>query len=144
MIDWTNPKQHITEFFTVKDAIYLAHWGILANRIEDKLTPEIQDNLIKVFTILGKIQKIVNCKVIVHSAFRPLPYNNFIGGSKGSMHLTGQAIDFHVDKRSCDRVRGLLLPLLDPWEIRCEDLPNAPWIHIDTKSVASNHRFFKP
>lgn len=145
MIDWTKPEQHITEFFTVKDALYLNHWQRLTNEVEDKITLQEKENLLEIFKVMDKIRKLVNAPILVHSAYRPFKYNTFIGGRPQSMHLSGRAVDFHAQGRTCDRVRKMLEPLLEPWGIRCEDMPGAPWIHIDNRKLTPGHsRFFKP
>jgi hypothetical protein len=63
-----------------------------------------------------------------------------------SPHKTGHAIDFHVigyeGKEKCAEMRQLLLPHLEEFGLRMEDLSGG-WIHLDDMPVV-NQRFFKP
>lgn len=63
-----------------------------------------------------------------------------------SPHRTGHAIDFHYvgyeGKEKCAIIRSLLLPLLEKYGLRMEDM-DGTWIHLDDLPVVNN-RFFKP
>lgn len=63
-----------------------------------------------------------------------------------SPHKTGHAIDFHIvgyeGKEKCAEIRKLLLPLLEEFGLRMEDLDGG-WVHLDDLPVI-HLRFFKP
>lgn len=63
-----------------------------------------------------------------------------------SPHKTGHAIDFHIvgyeGKAKCSEMRALMLPLLQEFGLRMENMEGG-WIHLDDLPVVTN-RFFKP
>ncbi len=63
-----------------------------------------------------------------------------------SPHKSGEAVDWSVVNKktaeACAEVREKLLPKLEEWGVRMEDI-HGSWVHIDTKPVISK-RFFKP
>ena len=150
MIDWTNPDCQISSNFKVKDALWLPTWSRLANE-SDGLTDAIKENLIHLCAKMEGIRAFLgNRPIFVHCMFRPTAYNAIIGGAPHSAHLTGQAIDFHIDKLSdnkgCDSIRALLVPKLAEFNIRMEDVSdktNRNWVHIDEIEPRGN-RYFKP
>lgn len=142
-IDWTNPEARISKYFKVKEACYFPRWKRLATEA-DGLTAEVKNNLITTFQTMDKIREYFNKPIKVTIAFRSPEYNALIGGAKRSMHLVGKAVDFIVQEMNCDEVRKQLLPKLEDFNIRLEDLPGANWTHIDTKQVPNNLRYFKP
>jgi uncharacterized protein YcbK (DUF882 family) len=143
-IDWTNPKSFISVYFNVKEALWLPTWNRMATE-KDGLGPIQKDNIIKLMQTMDRIRVLLNKPIVVHVAFRPYSYNKLIGGAPKSAHVQGMACDFSVPGMSCDDVRKMLLPHLDEFNIRMENLPGSSWVHIDTKSVSSSsYRFFKP
>jgi uncharacterized protein YcbK (DUF882 family) len=143
-IDWKNPHQKISVYFTVKDALWLPQWNRLA-KVEDGISPEIFANLLALFKQIDTVRALVNRPIIVHVAFRSKSYNKLVKGAAASSHIFGMAVDFHVQGMDCDVVRKLLVPKLEEWKMRCEDLPGSSWIHLDTREVpAGGRRFFKP
>lgn len=143
-VDWTDPRAKISTFFTVKEALWLPQWKRMAT-VKDGLGPTQQENLIKVFRIMDQIRGLFGKPVLVHVAFRPYSYNKLIGGAPKSSHVQGMAVDFHVDGVDCDVARAKLMPKLEEWGLRMENLPGSSWIHIDTRPVPpGGNRFFKP
>lgn len=63
-----------------------------------------------------------------------------------SPHRTGHAIDFHMigmeGADNCAKVRGTLIPSLEAFGLRMEDISGG-WVHLDDLPV-KNSRFFKP
>lgn len=143
-MDWTNPKDKIAQYFTIKEALFLPTWNRMAST-SDGLNDKYKSNLLKTFTIMDKIRVFLGQPIIVNVAYRPPVYNQLIGGAKKSAHMFGLAVDFHVPGMSCDEVRKKLLPKLAEFRIRMEDLPGSNWVHIDARFVPPGGlRFFKP
>lgn len=144
-IDWADEHCHITDHFTVKEAILLNNWKRLANDEEDLLTEYVKNNLIVVCNKMEEIRTLLGNKSInVHCMFRSERYNHLIGGANKSKHILGQACDFHCVGLTTDEVKQILLPELDTLNIRMEDNGNnSGWVHIDIGFVM-NSRFFKP
>lgn len=144
-IDWTNDKTKISRYFTVKEAIYLPTWARIAN--ETELTDIVKANLITIFTKLDEIREVFGAPINIHCALRPPAYNKQINGAVNSSHISGKAIDFHIEGYNCDEARAkiLSLGLLATLKLRMEDLPGSSWIHIDTRNPSEEaRRFFKP
>lgn len=49
-------------------------------------------------SIVKQIQKDVPCHVVIHSHWRSVKRNKLIGGSRNSLHITGQAMDISAYK----------------------------------------------
>jgi uncharacterized protein YcbK (DUF882 family) len=143
-IDWTKPQEKIATYFTIKDAIYLPQWNRLSN-FNDGLSLTVKNNLLTVFAKMDDIRKHFNKPIIIHVAYRPPTYNALVKGAKASAHLSGMAVDFHVDGLSCDSVRKELDDgLLKSLALRYEDLPGSNWVHIDTRWATGTNHMFKP
>ncbi len=106
-------------------------------------THDIAEELQKIAIKLDWIRQYFSRPIRVTSAYRPLVYNQFIGGSLRSAHIQGKAIDFKVQGIKADKVRHELIPFLDRLNIRMEDLPGSNWVHIDNRPVGKS-RYFKP
>jgi len=149
-IDWTNPACKVTTNFTVKDCLFLPKWNRLANE-SDGLTQKIKDNLINTCAKLEVIRAFLGNKpIIVHCMFRPPLYNKLVKGATKSTHLLGMGADWHLagksDTEGCDDIRAMLVPRLEEFGIRMEDISDKierNWVHIDTKPPSPN-RYFKP
>jgi hypothetical protein len=144
-IDWTNLSFHLSRHFTVREALWLPKWNRLATEA-DGLTLEIKANLILLFDKLEVVRQFLGDRPInVHVTYRPKLYNKLIKGAANSAHLYGKACDFDVDGLSCDEVRKLIVPKLEVWNMRCEKLDGASWVHLDTRDVGSSgNRYFIP
>lgn len=116
--------------FTWHDAVWLPSWNREATQ-EDGLTDEICTNLIHLFLTMDKIRDDIKSPVIVHCAYRPVKYNQEVGGATHSKHVEGLACDFHVKGTSCDDMRMWLEPRLRSYLLRMEWLPGSNWIHVD-------------
>lgn len=143
MIDWTNPRSHITPHFTVKEALWLNRWHRIAN-IYDGLTEEHKENLIILFNRMELVRAYFRQPIIITSGFRPYAYNRLIGGATYSAHRYGMAVDWQVRALSGDTLRYWLVRKLDSWKLRCENSPRASWVHLDIREPEANGRFFRP
>lgn len=134
----------ISKHFTYKEALYLPSWKRRAKK-KDGFNREVLNSLKVLFEKMDLIRDHFNAPVIVHVAYRPTEYNKLVGGAPKSSHVLGMACDFHVKGVSCDDVRKRLLPKLEEWGLRMEDLPGSNWVHVDIKQPAPGRpRFFKP
>jgi hypothetical protein len=152
-IDWSNPKDKISEHFTVGEATYLPSWDTyhIPSDIE-------KENILKTAEKMELIREFLNSLPIhIHCWIRPKivnspkshyhakNYNAAVGGAPGSAHPEGLAVDFHVSKMTCSEVRAVLQPKLVDFDIRMEDINSEGWVHIDLrKPLPKKSRFFKP
>ena len=145
-IDWTNPNDKISQYFTVREALWLPQWNRLTTEA-DGLTKEIKWNIMEAALLMDIVRAALETPVVVHCWYRPTAYNKLVGGASKSAHTEGKAIDFSITTNDCDYVRDkiLKLNLLETYELRMEDLPGSNWVHLDTRAPGpSGKRFFKP
>lgn len=145
-IDWTNPDQKVSKYFTVREMIYLPTWKRMANE-SDGLNDQIKANLIGLAQKMDTVREYFNKPINVHVTYRPLEYNKAIGGALHSAHSDGQAMDFDIMGMTCDDVRFQLVneKLLDKWEMRCEKAPGSNWVHLDYRELKpGGNRYFIP
>ena len=150
-INWADPKAKISDYFKVKEATYLIRWNVYHTPTEQEIA-----NILRMAEVMDKIRAFLGCKVEVHCWIRPAvtncqntlyrgkDYNKLVGGAKASAHLDGLAVDFHAEHMLCDEVRAKLLPKLEEWDIRMENLPRSGWVHVDLKPPFRGNRYFKP
>jgi len=141
MIDWTNPKDKVSKYFTVKECLYLPAWSRMATE-DDYKHPIILANLTDLCLRMDKVRAFFGFPVIVHCAYRPENYNLQVGGVPDSAHIQGQAMDFHVESVDCNLARDLLVSHLEEFGLRLENKHDASWLHCDTAPVI-NERYFK-
>lgn len=142
MINWDDPQEHVSKFFTVHECLWLPRWSRMANN-DDGFCDKIGFNLIDLCMKLDLVRDFMKDAMIVHCMFRPFAYNHLVLGAYNSPHTRGQACDFHFRATDCDQARQTLVPKLQEFNLRMEDLPGAAWVHLDTADVV-NHRYFKP
>jgi len=153
-IDWSDKNSSLTPHFRVHEALWLPSW-----RVYHEPSEEEQSEIVKTANIMEAIREYLQLPINVHCWMRPTAvnapgtswdgknYNEFVGSKAShSPHIFGRAVDFHVSghqgPEECEKIRQRLMPKLEEWEIRMEDIDGA-WIHIDTNPVSSQ-RFFKP
>jgi hypothetical protein len=151
---WGKMKPTIlSKFFSWKEALWLPSW-----KIEHTPSLDEVDNILLLASKLDKVRELLGRPMRVHVWIRPTSvncpgsnyhgenYNLFIGSkAKRSAHIVGKAVDFSCKDISCDEIRNLLIPHLDEWNLRMEDLPGSNWVHLDCAEVApGGKRFFKP
>lgn len=151
-INWSEPSCKISEFFTVKDAIFLERWGRLA-RESDGLTLEIKKNIhFMANEKMDMLRRLIGRAIYIKSWFRSKAYNILIGGAEFSMHMTGLAVDWWADMDSdgdrdgkdVDQLKAFFLKHgLQVLGLRMEDNgTGATWIHNDCKPVPLGGRWF--
>ncbi len=146
-----NLSTQISKYFTWEDALWLPTWSRAGNE-SDGLTDEILDRLLPLFLIADSVQDFLNKRLIIHVAWRPIQYNQLIGGAKNSAHIayhgTDAAMDFHVQGLPVHAAQKLLLEAnkLEEWGLRMENNgEHATWIHLDTREPLPGHpRYFTP
>ena len=138
-INWINPLEKISKHFTVKEACWLPSWSQLYCP-----TPEEQSNILQTAGVMDQIRDIIDSPINIHCWIRPAAYNQLVGGAPHSMHIYGLAVDWDCGE-NCDTTRTRLIPLMKTLNIRMENSPGGPWVHIDIKPVRSEtERYFKP
>jgi hypothetical protein len=172
-IDWSNPKAKISKYFTVHEACFLPSWGVLHIPTEEEkaniLKTAQKMDLVREF--LGESitvsvwlrPKSCNCN---NPKFNGQDYNTWLYNNvvwknltpeakalkkvPNSPHRTGDAVDWILTGKNtneaCDIVRSKLLPKLEEFGVRMEDVSHFSkrnWVHIDTRQVV-NKRYFKP
>lgn len=143
MIKWTDLTYKISSFFTVKEALWFPQWSRIAVE-KDGLGPVQKANLEILFKKMDKVRELFGKPITVHVAFRSYSYNKLVKGAAQSSHVTGMAVDFHVNGITCDDARAKIVPHLEEWGMRCENLPGSSWVHLDIRPVGPGGRFFKP
>lgn len=147
-IDWSNPKEKISKYFTVGEALYLPQWKCyhIPSEAEKEAILRHAKNMDRAREELG-----VPC--VVHCWIRPKAlncpssphhgedYNALCKGAKASRHIFGDATDYHPVGMSCDDARAKLEPKLEEFDMRMEKLPGSNWVHNDSGPVISNRYF---
>lgn len=78
--------------------------------------------------------------LIITSGCRCPEYNKLIGGSKGSLHMSGRAADFYVDGVSLETVHNLCKEIfLKECGLGYYPRKDRGWIHIDTRNNGPAH-----
>ncbi len=162
-INWFNPAEKISKYFTVREALWLPSWSAIHQPSEAE-----KAEILKTAQVMDKVREFIGKPITVHCWLRPgklvcpafdpktvkpdtpakvaalaaLDYNAYVGGATSSSHKTGKAVDWDCGE-DCDETRKKLLPKLAELGLRMEDLPGSSWVHNDT-SPPNPNRFFKP
>lgn len=140
---WTKPESKIANYFTVKDALWLPTWGRMSLE-KDGLGPIQKANLCVLFYKMDSVRNLFGKPIVVHVSFRSKSYNKEIGGAQNSSHIQGMAVDFHVQGMDCDMARLAIVPKLEEWGMRCENLKGSSWVHLDIRDPGPGGRYFIP
>jgi len=137
-------KAKASKYFTFHELFWLPKWNRYATK-EDGINQTIITNAIMHAKKMDVIREWFQRPINIHCWYRPEEYNKQIGGASKSSHIKGLACDFHVGGLNCDDVRKNIVDnkLLEKLDLRCEDLPESGWVHLDSASVITK-RFFKP
>ena len=71
------------------------------NGVRNSLPPEeLWENLVPTLWVLDQLRESIDLPIRLTSLYRSPAYNKSVGGSSGSFHMKGAAIDFQVDGMS--------------------------------------------
>jgi hypothetical protein len=128
MINWFNPKDKVSKYFTVHEALYLPTWGIYHTPSETE-----QINIISTALVMDEVREILDRPIIVHAWVRPIKvdnissprhgmnYNNAIGGAGKSAHVDGLAVDWHCEGLTIDETMDIIQPKCEELEFSLEN-----------------------
>jgi hypothetical protein len=158
-VDWSDKGDKVSRYFTVWETIGAPQW----NRLQDEgdgLDDGAKEALFGFMNdVMDEVREHLGAAVIVHITYRCPEYNKLIGGAGKSAHMARSdaqygliaACDFHADigqgstGANCDKVREILLPLLDSWDIRMENNgEGSTWVHLDNRAPGPSGRYFPP
>ena len=127
------------KYFRWKEILKCNQWGVHVFPTDTQYL-----NILKLVKKLDLIREYLDKPMHITSGLRPNKYNKLIGGAKYSAHKLGMAADFYVKGLKADRVREILVPVLNDFEIRMENLPGSNWVHIDIRPCDNTRRYFRP
>lgn len=131
----------LTPNFTLEE-LTKSNPEILSLGITNVPTPEAIENLTRIAKeILQPIRDHFKVPVIVTSGYRSLEYNKAIGGSQGSQHMRGEAVDIDLGEKNGEVfwwcVQNLHFDQI-LWEFGTPPPNGNPdWIHISLKKTAN-------
>ena len=128
-----------SEHFKWREFLACPRWGV--HVFPTKLQYE---NLLTTVLVAEAVREVINKPMVITSGLRPIAYNALIRGAKKSLHMTGEAFDFHAKGMSANTVKFVLRSHLMDLDIRMENMPGAEWTHIDTGAPGITGRFFNP
>lgn len=142
-IDWGDQASKISQYFTVKEALWLPRDNRMATPTEYLIcTAGIWSHAQRMDMVRDFFRK----PIVVHCWYRSPGYNLATpGAAKHSAHLEGIATDFHVDGLSVsDAIASILgMGMLEKWDLRMER-NTTTWIHLDSRQPGIGGRFFLP
>lgn len=134
-MDWTDPTAMVSQYFSVKEALWLHQWNRLATEA-DGLTEAVKQNLFNLCSKLDAIRDYLTYPINVNSMFRPLMYNKALGiAPTADVHSMGMACDFVCPGLTCEQIKQHLLPVLETYGIRMENNLGGNWVHVDIHPV---------
>ena len=136
-MDWTNPKEHITPHFTVRDATFLHAFNRLATTADGMDTAK----LIVLCQKMEQIRALLGYPINVHCMYRSPEYNLKIGAPAHDVHALSEACDFDCFPHlTIVQVQAILEPKLEELGIRMERNTKT-WVHVDVHPVI-HQRYF--
>lgn len=117
---------------------------------KEELTAMVLTNLgrllERVNLLLGEvIKELPSFEVRVTSGWRPVEYNKKIGGSAGSKHCIGKAVDLSDPEQILSKFLANRVPLLEKYDLAMEHPEATPnWCHIQWEAPKSGNRVFRP
>ena len=95
---------------------------------------------------LEKIRKYLDKPILINSGYRIPALNKAIGGSKNSAHMTGNAVDFHVEgikiNTLFNEIKNIYAEKIIP--VMYDQLINeyGSWIHLGISKNPKGERFY--
>ncbi len=138
-LDWSDPNQMVSQYFSVREALELRQWGRLA--IAAELNDAVKENLLALCAKMDQIREFLNKPIIVTSMYRPVGYNVFLNiHPVNDVHSQGMAIDFRCPDLLPHEVQEKLRPELERFGLRMEKGTDT-WTHLDMHPVIYNREF---
>ena len=102
-------------------------------------TPLQMSNIVTLARNMDRVRDHYGRPIIIHCWLRTPAYNKLIGGARGSAHMEGAAVDFHVQGVDPFKVQQELSKNKQLWPFRGE-VGTPGWVHLDLKEG----RWFSP
>jgi uncharacterized protein YcbK (DUF882 family) len=126
---------------------YFSRLEILKGNDEEfPLTSEMEDNLVKLLTVLNRVRELYNNPMIISSGYRSPNKNAAVGGAKKSNHMMCLAADIaDKDGKFTDWVMDNLDKVKECGVEAVEDPKfTVGWTHLQIVPVKSGKFVFKP
>jgi hypothetical protein len=116
---------NLSEHFTLEELV--ASQLAARQRIDNRPTPVIIENLRKVAAVLEQIRTLVGKPVAVSSGYRSVALNKAVGGAPASAHLDGLAADITVSGMTSRELAGLIR---DSGIVLDQLIYEGTWVHV--------------
>lgn len=120
-----NAKIGNSKYFTWAEALWLPKVQAFAMPTEAQAA-----TIIRLAEALDKVREYFGAAIIIHSWLRPVEYNKLVKGARQSMHLTGGAVDFHIEGVAVSYAQETLEKNKQLWPYRGERA-TPTWLHLD-------------
>jgi len=132
-----------SKYFRWKEFLVCPKWGVCVFPTDIQFL-----NIIRFMPQVDKVRDYIDQPLVVTSGLRPPNYNRWkkpygVGGALMSAHKLGRAIDLVCKKIPSKKLRELLVPVLDDFDLRLENL-ETPHIHLDNNEPGPSGRYFTP
>jgi len=116
---------NLSEHFTLEELV--ASQLAARQRIDNRPTPVVIDNLRKVAAVLEQIRALVSKPLMVSSGYRSMALNKAVGGAPASAHLDGLAADITVPGMTA---RELAMLIRGSGIVLDQLIYEGTWVHI--------------
>jgi uncharacterized protein YcbK (DUF882 family) len=132
----------LTKNFTLKEFFVTNAAGGYAGLVDDyvklnKYQQELVYRNVELVAIALQevVRDAVNASVVITSGWRSERVNRLVGGTRGSAHTLGMAVDFYVEGFTKSQMKALANRLNEEWGGGFAYNPKLNFIHIDTRLV---------
>lgn len=139
-IDWTNPGDMVSKYFSVQNCLLLHDWNRLAT-LEDGYD---SNQLIILCSKLDQVREIIGFPMNIHCIFRSQAYNAEQKITPvADVHSMSMAVDFDAGPNlTTDDIKAKLAPVLEELGLRMENNgAGSSWVHLDIHPVIHNRYF---
>ena len=122
----------------------ITNFSIDENTMGRKIPDKLLWNILPTIRVLQELRNKFDKPIIINSTYRSISYNKLVGGSKNSLHLEFNAIDFTGEDKTVLKSLFLQLHIWDK-EYHFKFLPKAGsmgigfyenrFIHLDTRAT---------